>query len=89
MEVTGNLPGSSVAICCWGSMLLAKKWLECVSNASIGLSSFGGVPWVLADLMLFLICFMWTFEVAMKGGRFFMSSTVRFVLVAKLPLVVA
>ena len=60
-----------------GLMISVKTWLERVSNVSIGLSLFGGVPWVLVDLMLFLIYFMWTFAVAMEGGRCLMSSTVR------------
>ena len=50
-------------------------WLELISNVSIFLSLFGGLPWVLVELMFFLICFMCTFEVAMEGGRCFMSST--------------
>ena len=72
-----------VAIRCWGSMILAKTWLEHVSNVSIGLSSFRCVPWVLVDLIFFLICFMWPFSVAMKEGRCFMSPTVRLVQVVK------
>ena len=89
LEVTGNLPVRSVAICCWGSMISVKTWLERVSNVSIVFSLFGGLPWVMLDLMIFLICFMWTFEVAMEGGRCFMSSTVRLGQVAKWPFLMA
>ena len=70
-------------------MLLAKTWLDRVSNVSIGLSSCGGVPWVLVNLMFFLICFMWNFAVAMEGGRCFMSSTVRLGQVVKWPFLMA
>ena len=67
----------SVAIRYWGPMILVKTWLERVSNISIGSSVFGGVLWVLVDLILLLICFMWPFVVAMEGGKCFMSSTFR------------
>ena len=75
----------SVAIRSWGSMISAKTCLERVSNLSIGSSVFGGVLWVLVDLILFLICFMWPFAVDMEGGRFFMSYTVRLVQVVNCP----
>ena len=68
---------------------MAKMWLEHVSNVSIGSSLFGGVPWVLVDLMFFLICFMWTFVVAMEGDRCFMSYTVRLGQVMKWMLLMA
>ena len=70
-------------------MISAKTWLERVSNISISSSLFGGVLWVLVDLILLLICFMWTFSVAMEGGRCFMSSTVRLVQVTKRPFLMA
>ena len=87
--MTGNLLVRSVAIRCWGSMILAKMWLERVSNVSIGSSSFGGVPWVLLDLIFFLVCFMQPFVVSIEVGRWFISSTVMLVQVVKCPLLVA
>ena len=89
LEVTGNLLVGSVDIHCWGLIILAKMWLERVSNVSICSSLFWGVPWVLVDLMFFLVCSMWTFAVAMEGGNCFMSSTVRLVQVVKCPLSMA
>ena len=56
---------------------MSKKWLERVSNVSVSSSFFGGVPWVLVDLVFFLICSMWPFAVAMEGFRCFMIYTVR------------
>ena len=69
-------------------MIFAKTWFELVSNVSIGSSSFGDVPWVLVDVMFFLICFMWIFAVAMERGRCFMSSTVRLSQVVKWPFLI-
>ena len=66
LEVTGNLVVRSVAIRSWGSIFLVKTWLERVSNLYIGSSVFGVVLWVLVDLIFFLICFMWPFEVDME-----------------------
>ena len=73
----------SFSIRCWGSIISVKTWLDRVSNVSIGLSLFGRVPWVLVELMFFMICFMRNFVVATEGGRCFMSSTVRLGHVAK------
>ena len=39
--------------------------------------------------MLFLICFMWNFAVAIEVGRRFMSSTVRLDQVVKWPFLMA
>ena len=64
-------------------MILSKTLLERVSNVSIGLYLFVGVPWVLVDLMFFLIYFMWPFSVAVEGGMCFISSTMRLVQVVK------
>ena len=89
LEVTEDLPVRYVVICCWGSMILVKMWLEFVSNVSIGLYLFGGFPWVLVYLMFFLIFFMWTFVVAMEGGRCLMSFTVWLGQVVKWPFSMA
>ena len=62
----------SVVIHCLGSMILAKTWLDHVSNILIGSSSVGGVSGVLVDLMFLLICFMCNFAVAMELGRSFL-----------------
>ena len=70
-------------------MILSKTLLERVSNVSIGLYLFVGVPWVLVDLMFFLIYFMWPFSVAVEGGMCFISSTVRLVQVVKWPFLMA
>ena len=72
-----NLPVRSVTIRSWVSMILVKTWLERVSNISIGSSLFGGMLWVFVELIFFLICFMWPFEVAMEGYMCFINSTVR------------
>ena len=72
-----------VAIHCWGLMISVKTWLERVSNVSIGSYLFGVVPWVLVELMFFLIFFMWHFAVDMQVGRCFMSYTVRLIQVVK------
>ena len=69
-------------------MILAKTWLERVPNVSIGLYSVGDIFFVLVDWMFFLICFMCPFEVAMEGGRCFMSSTVRLGQVVNWPFLV-
>ena len=89
LEVNWNLPVSSVAIRSWGSVILLKTWLERVSNLSIGYFVFGGVLWVLVELMFFLTCFMCHFAVAMEGGRCFMSYTVMLVQVVKWPFLMA
>ena len=59
--------------------------MENVSYVSIGLSSFGGVPWVLVKFRFFLIYFMRTFAVEVEGGKCLMSSIVRLVKVVKWP----
>ena len=58
-----------VDIPCWGSIILVKKWLEPVSNVSIGSYSDEGVSGVLMDLMFFRICFMCPFSMDVEGGR--------------------
>ena len=75
--MTGNHLVRSVAIRSWGSLILEKRWLDRVSNFSIGLSSVRGVFWVLVEFMFFLIWLMCPFAVAIKGGRYFMRFTVR------------
>ena len=65
-----------VAIRCWGSMISLKTWLERVSNFFIGYSSVGGVSGVLVDFMLFRICFVCPFDMAMERGGCFIRSTV-------------
>ena len=69
LKLTGNLTVRLVSIRSWGSMILVKTWLECVSNLSIGSSLFRGVICVLVELIFFLIFFMWPFAVAMELGR--------------------
>ena len=70
-------------------MILVKTWLERVSNLSIGSSMFGGKIYVLVGLIFFLIYFMWTFTVAMEGGRCFMSYAGRLGQVVKWPFLMA
>ena len=79
----------SVAIHCWEFLVLAKTWLECVSNVSIDLSSVGGVSGVLVDLVFFPICFVCTFAVSMEGGKCFMRYTVMLENVVKWPFLMA
>ena len=83
LGVNGDITTRSLSIHCWRLMISVKRWLQRVSNVSIGLSLLGGVPWVFVDLILFLICFMWPFVISMEGVRCFMSSTVRLVQVVK------
>ena len=67
----------SAAIRSWGLMISAKTWLKRVSDISNGSYFFGCVLWVLVELILLLIYFMWPFAVAKEVGRCFMSSTFR------------
>ena len=87
--MTGNQPVRSVAISCWGLMILAKTWLERDSNVSVGSSSVGGVSGVLVEWMFFLIFFMCPFSVAMEGGSCFTRSDIMFGQVVKWTFLVA